>query len=231
MKLLSINSDHKTVKGLKKGWLTGIMYLAPHTLGGFGTVCPKSTPGCRDSCLFTAGHGTYDRVRQARIARTALLRTDPDVFKLQLSEELTALEKRAKRMGLKPCARLNGTSDLPWLGKYFAPRFPGIMFYDYTKIPRPWERELPNYKITFSRSERNTCDCRAAIDNGINVAVVHGGYAPGAISIGLYSQPLKFIFTINGDENDLRFLDKRPRIILLKPKGRARKDQTGFVVR
>lgn len=49
MKLLSINQDAKTIKGMKRGWLTAIMYLAPHTLGGKLTVCPKSTPGCRDS--------------------------------------------------------------------------------------------------------------------------------------------------------------------------------------
>ena len=37
MKLLSIGSDAKTVKGEKRGYLTGICYLAP-IAGGFNSV-------------------------------------------------------------------------------------------------------------------------------------------------------------------------------------------------
>jgi hypothetical protein len=36
---------------------------------------------------------------------------------------------------------------------------------------------------------------------------------------------------INGDESDLRFLDKPRTIIGLKAKGKAKKDTTGFVLR
>ena len=32
--LLSINSDSKTIKGLKKGYLTGIMYLSHSKISG-----------------------------------------------------------------------------------------------------------------------------------------------------------------------------------------------------
>ena len=43
--LLSINADSKTIKGLKKGYLTGILYLAPHKISG-SNLCPKASPGC-----------------------------------------------------------------------------------------------------------------------------------------------------------------------------------------
>ena len=35
---------------------------------------------------------------------------------------------------------------------------------------------------------------------------------------------------INGDETDLRFLDKQNVIVGLKAKGKARKDMSGFVI-
>jgi hypothetical protein len=35
---------------------------------------------------------------------------------------------------------------------------------------------------------------------------------------------------IDGDENDLRFLDKKKVVVGLKAKGKARKDNSGFIV-
>jgi hypothetical protein len=35
---------------------------------------------------------------------------------------------------------------------------------------------------------------------------------------------------VNGDETDLRFLDKQNVIVGLKAKGKARKDMSGFVI-
>ena len=57
MYLLSVEADAKTVKGRKKGYLTGIMYLAPFKLSGY-QVCPMAEiAGCVGDCLNTAGHG------------------------------------------------------------------------------------------------------------------------------------------------------------------------------
>ena len=33
----------KTIKGESEGYLTGILYLAPHTLAGGPNVCPHAT--------------------------------------------------------------------------------------------------------------------------------------------------------------------------------------------
>ena len=43
--LLSVSQDSKTVKGEKLGYLTGILYLAPHKISG-SNLCPHATPGC-----------------------------------------------------------------------------------------------------------------------------------------------------------------------------------------
>ena len=77
--------------------------------------------------------------------------------------------------------------------------------------------------LTFSRSERNETDCLRVLNAGGNVAVV------------FRRPPFPRLFwgypVIDGDANDLRFLDRSPCIVGLKAKGKgARVDRTGFVI-
>lgn len=228
MKLLSVSADAKTVKGEKKGVLTGILYLAPaHESEKFGgmNVCAHATKGCMDSCLFTAGRAAYfPRINQSRIRRTVWLKEDRRMFVNQLAHDIEALVRKAKREGYKPAVRVNGTSDLPWLAHGMASLFPKVQFYDYTKHPQPWERTLPNYHLTFSLSESNELHARQALDFGVNVAVVFH------VKRG---HPLPKTFwgykVIDGDLSDLRFKDPSGVIVGLRAKGRAKKDCTGFV--
>jgi hypothetical protein len=215
----------KTVKGEKEGFLTGILYLAPANVSGVLNVCPKATAGCKGSCLFTAGQGVYRNVQSARIRRTVMYKNERDIFLAQIQSELIDARKKAIKLGLELVIRPNGTSDLPFLGKFVAENNPDLKVYDYTKIPRPWERVMPNYDLTFSRSENNTLDCLRALENGINVAVVF------STKKGL-PLPEKFFNheVIDGDLNDLRFLDKKGVVVGLHAKGRAKHDRTGFVV-
>lgn len=53
-----------------------------------------------------------------------------------------------------------------------AREFPEVMFYDYSKNPRPYLRERPNHRITFPRSETKTPNCVDALKHGVKVAVV-----------------------------------------------------------
>ena len=72
-KLLSFDGNAKTVKGQKKGFLTGILYLSPADESGISgfNACPKSTPGCRASCLYTAGRASlFPLINQARARKT-----------------------------------------------------------------------------------------------------------------------------------------------------------------
>jgi len=55
MNLLSTGNP-KILKGLKSGYNTYILHLAPADLSGYNT-CPKATAGCKSACLNTAGRG------------------------------------------------------------------------------------------------------------------------------------------------------------------------------
>lgn len=237
MKLLTTNNP-KIVKSEKLGFLTAILHLAPARLSGFN-VCPMATKGCAAACLNTAGRGgiikhgeTTNMIQEARIRKTLMFFNERDEFMAQLVKEIGNFVKLAAKHGLIPAIRLNGTSDIRWETVevstssmvFPAPNimamFPTVQFYDYTKIPN--RRNLPaNYHLTFSLAESNDEQAQLAIANGMNVAVVFRTKDFPNTFMGL---PV-----VNGDETDLRFLDDAGSIVALKAKGKARKDNTGFV--
>ena len=223
-KLLTF-SNAKTVKGEKKGYLTGILYLAPAMTSGVLNVCPKASEGCKKACLFTAGRGAYNKVQEARKRKTLEYYNDRDGFIETLLNDISIARKVAAKKDLTLVLRPNGTSDLPILGRKVAEANPDIQVYDYTKISKPWERVLPNYDLTFSRSETNENECADALDHGINVAVVFStkpGHALPETYLGYK--------VVDGDDTDLRFLDEKGVVVGLRAKGKAKKDDTGFVV-
>jgi len=247
MGLLSVSTDAKTVKGEKQGYLTGILYLAPHTIAGVGNLCPNATAGCMAACLYTAGRGVFNNVQSARIAKTKRFHADRSAFMAELVKDIAALVRKAKRAGMTPVVRLNGTSDLPWENitvpmappAAHSPRsimamFPDVQFYDYTKSVRRARAhargEMPaNYHLTFSRSECNTNDCLSVLASGGNVAVVFGTRKGERLPIRWNN------FTVlDGDSSDLRFRDTSKGVygyvVGLRAKGPARKDRSGFVV-
>lgn len=214
--LLTTNSV-KINKGKGRGYLTGVLYLAPHTIAGVGNLCPHSTAECRAGCLHGSGQlGMQDGYR-ATIARTVLLHFRPDVFFGRLLLEVHALKQRAEKQGMRLAIRLNGTSDIPWeSSKYrriiqeLIAQFPAVHFYDYTKIPvRALERyqaahNMHGYHLTLSYSGQNWSACEEALRNGVNVAAVFADKLP---------KTYKGAHVINGDAHDLRFLDKRGVIV------------------
>jgi hypothetical protein len=226
--LLSIESDPKTVKGSKKGFLTGIVYLAPHKLSGVINTCGFASEGCIQGCLNLSGlGGVFNSIQLARIAKTHFMVADYNAFLASLAYDIETLRIKARARRLKPAVRINGTSDIPKIARAMAQRFTDVQFYDYTKIPQPWKRTLPNYSLTFSHSEVNHQECIDALNHGINVAVVFGVKK---------TQPLPETWggfpVLNGDESDLRFADKGKGVVIgLYAKGPAKKDCSGFVVR
>ena len=240
--LLSVEADAKTDKGTASGYLTGILYLAPGELAGVGNLCVHASAGCLAACLFTAGRaGIFEAVNAARVMRTRFLHDNRAGFIAALKGEIAALIRKAKRRGLKPVLRLNGTSDLPWekLAPEIFTEFPRLRVYDYTKSLRRAvafaKGELPrNYHLTFSYSETNAAAAGIAIAAGVNVAAVADGVKPGQ-RFALPGLP-EARPTFSADRHDLRFLDRkaadgRGRIGILKAKGKARADQSGFVIR
>ena len=220
-KLLS-TANPKIQKGTAKGYLSFILHLAPADLSG-NEVCPKRTKGCTDACLNTAGRGgmfkrgeNTNMIQKARIRKTNYFFADRAGFLADLTTDIMKAVNFARRKGLKPVFRLNGTSDLSWEKYGIIEQFPTIQFYDYTKVLGRKTAHLPNYHLTFSAADGNDSDVQKALAQGMNVTVVYD-----RIPEGVYS----------ADEDDLRFLDPRVGIIGLKAKGRAKKDTSGFVKR
>lgn len=224
-KLLSVGNDAKTVKGQKQGVLTGILYMAPHTLGGGATLCPFSTAGCRAVCLYTAGRGGFNMVQQARIRKTQRFQAAPVLFVEEICEDIERLIKDAKSKGFTPAVRLNGTTDILWEKFGVMEKFPNLQYYDYTKYPAKLRSDLPpNYHLTFSYSEKPVAgawsDDWAKL--GVNTAVVFSDALPDTF---------RGRKVIDGDQSDLRFTDPKGVIVGLKTKGKARghRDTSGFV--
>lgn len=243
MNLLSTGNP-KTMKGEKSGYLTGVLHLLPWKYAGLGNVCPDATEGCRTVCLVFAGRGQMPKIQQQRKAKNQYLREYQNGFMIDLAKDIIALEKKARREGLTPVVRLNGTSDLPWenmiCNKSWANMslmeyFPTVQFYDYTKSASRMKAFLSgkfpaNYSLTFSRSETNEADCQEILKMGGRVAVVfqdiHDIKDGESVTLDGWDKAWP---AVSGEDNDLRFNDAGG-IIALRAKGRARKDRSGFVV-
>jgi hypothetical protein len=188
-------------------------------------MCPFATAGCMRDCLFTAGRGIFQEIKNSRIAKTKFLLDDRAAF-LASMRYIRKLVTQAAKLGLQAAVRINGTSDQPWIALQMASEFPHVQFYDYTKIPRPWRRIRPNYHLTFSRSESNAADCLAALRHSINVAVVFDTYRGEPLPSSWHG-----FRVVDGDVHDLRFLDSPGVVVVLRAKGQARNDEiSGFVV-
>ncbi len=230
MKLLSVSTDAKTTKGESLGFLTGILYLAPATTTKWNTCSMAKIAECDKACLYTAGRGAFSSVQQARIRKTEWFFTDRDSFMLQLAEDISKLIRKAKKLGLQPLVRLNGTSDIRWesievanSGNNIFEFFPDVQFYDYTKDVN--RKDLPtNYDLTFSYSgvEGFQPFVAKALKKQMRIAVVFRKEK---------DIPMTFmgIPVVSGDNSDVRHLDDKV-IVGLYAKGKAKLDQTGFVV-
>ena len=241
MKLLSTGNP-KVLKGLAQGYNTYILHLAPATLSGYNT-CPKATHGCAAACLNTAGRGgmfkrgeTTNAIQQARIRKTKLFYSDREQFMAMLVADIELAIKQSARLDLVPVFRLNGTSDLSW-EKYSVTRrgvvytnifeaFAEVQFYDYTKVLGRKVSGIKNYHLTFSMADGNYMDCKRAVAEGLNVAVVFGIKKGTAMPKKFFNHNLS---VFNGDDSDLRFLDPKGCVVGLYAKGKAKKDTSGFV--
>ena len=239
MKLLSIDTNAKTSKNTKYGYLTGIQYLSPYNTSGVN-LCPMAEKaGCIKSCLYYSGRGKFKNVQQARLNRTKLYLTNQPEYFNQLITEIQALIKKAAKRELSPLIRLNGTSDIRWenIGFTFEDTyyrnifefFPNVQFMDYTKIPNRVDSKNglnnwpSNYDLTFSYSgapEFQKYNQRA-IDKGVRIAVVFDK---------VETIPLQFHGrkVLGGDDNDLTFPKPKGSILALYAKGAKGEIQAGI---
>jgi hypothetical protein len=177
--------------------------------------------------MFRKGENT-NVIQKARIRKTRYFFENREAFMEDLVSDIMRAVNYARRKGLTPVFRLNGTSDLSWEkyptrygAKNIFDQFPTLQFYDYTKVLGRKVAGIDNYHLTFSAADGNDSDVARAIEQGMNVAVVFDKLPDTYMG--------KTVF--NADDTDLRFLDPKGVILGLKAKGRAKKDESGFVRR
>lgn len=224
----------KILKGRARGYWPIVLHLAPADLSG-RNVCPFSSAECRAACLNTAGRGgmfkrgeTTNSVQKARLNRTAAFWADRHAFEHAAAVEIAWHIRRARAEGLRPVIRLNGTSDLSVekLFKKLFELFSDVQFYDYTKNVNRMFSEIPeNYHLTFSRSEVNSAAVSRVLSAGGNVAAVFATARAADLPETWNGAPV-----IDGDKDDLRFLDPPGVVVGLRAKGRAKKAPVGGFV-
>lgn len=190
--------------------------LLPWTASGYN-ACPNATDGCAEACvLMTAGRGVMSNVRFAREVKTRFAAEHPAEFLSILYWELSKIAKRGDSI-----VRLNVASDVRW--EYVLPEAFDLPmdYYDYTKWPTDKRSPLSNYRIVYSRNERDG-DAPAVdyVRNGGTAAVVFRDMPES-----WYGLPV-----VNGDDHDDRTVEPAGTIIGLSAKGAAKHDTTGFVV-
>lgn len=222
--LLGINSSWKTEKGEKYGYLTGILYLAPHLNSGVN-ICPKATEECSKVCLFNSGRASMvskgskiSMVNKSRFLKTVLYYINRSFFMDWLDAEIASAIRKTKRENMTLAIRLNGTSDIPIVmfknsdGELLVEKYSHIQFYDYTKIPKKIKerRGFPNYDLTFSFGGfENIFDVFNAAKEGERIAVSF---------VGDFPKTFLDMEVINGDDSDLTFKAPKNVIYGLTPK-------------
>lgn len=233
--MLGFNSNAKTIKGNTIGYYTGILYLAPSDISGY-QVCPMAKlAGCEKACLYTSGRGAFNSTQIARINKTKQFFSDRNWFMQNIVKDIESGIRKANKLGQQLLIRLNGTSDIKWENVSFVDidgveysnimdRFPDIQFYDYTKYTN--RDNLPkNYDLTFSYSGVVTFQKfnKIAIAKKMRIATVFR--TEKSIPSTYLGMPV-----ISGDKSDVRHIEDQGTIVALYAKGKAIKDQSGFVI-
>lgn len=245
-KIIGFNTNTKVIKGKKKGFYNGIVMLPPYKTYPYSNICPMAEINkCHGPCLSDAGMGKWDCNKVARFRKLALLNDHPDIFEKILIKDIEAAIRKAKRENLKIAIRLNGTSDLNIIKKFghIIKQYENIYWYDYTKVPkylkllRRKHNELSNYHLTFSYSKVKEAQeyLKQAIKTDTNIAMVIKDKSQvenlinNKSKIKLHNKEYNLI---NGDNDDLRFLDPKNSIVLLRYKDtRASKQEIdNFIV-
>ena len=227
-KLLGTSST-KTIKGEKMGYLTAILYLTPND-----DLCPLAKlAGCMEGCLYTSGRGAFNSVQQARKSKTEFWYTNQKSFLFSLCVDIWTLREKAQKNNQKLLVRLNGTSDIPWenyivyKAETIFQLFPDVQFYDYTKHPSRnlQGKTYSNYDLTYSFSSITPKPISIkGLTNKDNsrVAVVFQRKEDIPLSFRSWE-------VIDGDDTDVRHIEPKNVVVALYAKGKAKKDQSGFV--
>lgn len=228
--MLRLDGNAKTIKGNARGFKTAILYLTPANGSGTNMCALAALALCIDPCLNTAGRGAMSNVQMARLRKTLFWVQYQAEAIAMIKREIAKFEAQAKREGFTLLVRLNGTSDIRWENYGIIQSFPNTIFYDYTKIPN--RRNIPaNYDLTFSYSGVSAFQqyVEIAKQNGNRLAVV---FRNRAIVERMLTNGETFLGlpVVDGDDTDIRHMDPHGVIVALYAKGKAKQDNSGFVV-
>lgn len=222
-------SSSKTIKGESIGFLTGIVYLTPDD-----DLCPLARlAGCLGPCLKSAGRGAFNSVQKARKSKTEFFKNHRDAFMLSMCADVWSLERKARKLGMIPLVRPNGTSDIPFenipvvMGQTIFQLFPNIQFYDYTKHPsRNLEGKTSgNYDLTYSFS--------ALTPKPISIKGLTNRHNRRTAVVFQKREDIPETFrgwpVVDGDDTDVRHIEPANVVVALYAKGKAKRDESGFV--
>lgn len=208
--------------GKKFDFVTFGLSLAPAKQSGEFNVCRYAT-GCAAICVAHSGNGRYDKVVVARVLKTKFLAANPNAFVTLLADEIGKAVVKHKHIAV----RLNTFSDItwetcvPWLFERWTKD--EVAFYDYTKWPEAQRAEAPGYDLTRSATELQTDEqIVAMLEAGSRVAVCLDLPKKDEVPATWKSFPV-----VDGDKHDARFVEDKGVVVLLRPKGSARRG--GFV--
>jgi hypothetical protein len=227
-KLLSVGTNAKTIKGDGTKYTTSIVYMIPNK-----TICPMSDANmasCREACLVGSGLAkVFPSINISRQKKTDLFQNDQKAFLEILDKDIKKFIRNCKKDGTIACIRLNGTSDIRYERLIDMESYDAV-FYDYTKQPNRLDRKLPkNYHLTVSYSQateryKNIVEDAVKKHKDINIAVVFRDEKKIPVSFLNKS-------VIDGNVDDLRFLDPKGSIVGLYARGaEAKRDKSGFVI-
>jgi hypothetical protein len=228
--MLRLDGNAKTVKGNKKGFKTAILYMAPANMSGVN-LCPMAfIAQCDSACLFTAGRGAMTCVAMSRLRKALFFQQYQAEAIAMIKRELAGFAARAEREGWTLLVRLNGTTDIRWENYGIIQAFPDIQFYDYTKIAN--RKGIPaNYDLTYSYSgvANYLPYVGMAMRQGMRIAVVFRNRASVETMIA-NGETFMGLELVDGDDTDIRHIEPQGVVVALYAKGKAKHDDTGFVV-
>ena len=228
--MLRLDGSTKVIKGNKLGFKTAILYLSPSNMSGMQVCANALLALCAEACLNTSGRGAMTGVQMSRLRKALFWQQYRDEAIVLIKHEIALAEKQSAREGWTLLVRLNGTSDIRWENYGIIQAFPNVQFYDYTKLAN--RKNIPsNYDITFSYSGIASFQSTVlkALANNQRMAVVFR-HKSNVQNMLANSETFMGLTVVDGDDTDIRHLDPEASVVALYAKGKAKTDQSGFVV-
>lgn len=230
-----LGSSHKVELGEGLGVLTAVIYMSPALESGYDMCAFRAGSGCEKSCIGTSTGFLLSRpaAKLSRLWKTALWLGSRGQWRTMLANEARAHARKARRRGLVPAIRIDGSSDTGE-GGLMSEIVREVRWYDYTKSTRRALVSLVggSWHVTLSYHGSNQASCGQVLSQGGNVAVVFNAAKGEPLPKYWNGYPV-----IDGDVSDARFLDPPGHVVGLRFKRASKKAEfakvgmkTGFVL-